>query len=193
MGDLGASMWAVVGVLAALHHREKTGEGQLVDTSLLDCLVSFITYPTLYYSYGGEVAEPLGSGHQAIVPFQAFKTKDYYIAVTCPNEKFWQLLCEALQMPQLASNPKFIKLGDRLKNKDELNAILNEIFSQKTSAEWEEILSKVGVPCAPVNTLDKVFVDPAIQHRKMVISVNHFGEDLRFFGNPLKFSATPII
>lgn len=192
MGDLAASMWAVVGILTALHHREKTGEGQFVDTSLLDCLVSFITYPALYYSYGGEVAEPLGSGHQAIVPFQAFKTKDYYIAVTCANEKFWYLLCEALQAPQLASDPRFSKLGDRLKNKQELNTILNDIFSQKTSAEWEEILTKVGVPCSLVNTIDKAFVDPAIQHRKMVISVNHSGKELRFFGNPLKMSATPI-
>jgi crotonobetainyl-CoA:carnitine CoA-transferase CaiB-like acyl-CoA transferase len=77
MGDLAGSMWAVVGILSALYHRQKTGDGQLVDIALLDSLVSFITYPALYYSHGGEVAKPLGSGHQAIVPFQVFKTRDY--------------------------------------------------------------------------------------------------------------------
>jgi CoA:oxalate CoA-transferase len=192
MGDLGGSMWALVGILAALRHREKTGEGQLVDVSLLDSLASFITYPALYCSYGSEVAKPLGSGHQAIVPFQAFKTKDYYMAVTCPNEKFWNLLCEALEAPQLVSDPRFSKLGDRLKNKEELNAILDNLFSKKTNAEWEKILEKVGIPYAPINKIDKALEDPAIKHRNMVISVNHFGENLRFFGNPIKMSVTPI-
>ena len=82
-------MWALVGILAALHHREKTGEGQHVDVALLDSLTAVIIYPTLYYSYAGEVVKPLGSGRQAIVPFHAFKTRDYYLAVCCPTEKFW--------------------------------------------------------------------------------------------------------
>lgn len=192
MGDLAGSMWALVGILAAVQHREKTGEGQLVDISLLDSLTALITYPALYYSYGGEMAKPLGSGHQAIVPFQAFKTKDYYLAVTCANEKFWELLCQALERQDLVSNPRFAKMGDRLKNKDELNAILNDVFSSKTNAEWETILSKGGVPFAPVNTIDRVFDDPALQHRGMIISVDHFGKELRFFGNPVKLSETPI-
>ncbi len=192
MGDLAGSMWALVGILAAVQHREKTGEGQFVDISLLDSLTALITYPALYFSYGGEMAKPLGSGHQAIVPFQAFKTKDYYLAVTCANEKFWELLCQALERPDLASDPRFAKMGDRLKNKDELNALLNEVFSRKTNAEWETILSKGGVPFAPVNTIDKVFDDPALRHREMIISVDHFGKELRFFGNPVKMSETPI-
>jgi CoA:oxalate CoA-transferase len=192
MGDLASSMWALTGILAALHHREKTGEGQLVDIALLDSLAAFITYPALYYSYAGEVAKPLGSGHQAVVPFDAFKTKDYYVAVCCGNEKFWQLLCDALELKELKSDPKFSTLGDRLKNKKELNAILNDVFARKTNAEWLLILDKAGVPCGPVNTIDKVFEDPAIQHRDMVISVDHFGTELQFFGNPIKMSATPI-
>ena len=192
MGDLAGSMWAVVGILAALYHRKISGQGQLVDISLLDSLVSLITYPALYYSYGEEVAKPLGSGHQVIVPFQAFKTKDYYLAVACPREKFWVLLCEALKVPELISDPRFLTIGDRLKNKDELYGILNPLFSRKTNAEWEEILVKAGVPCAPVNTIDKVFLDPAIQHRGMVISIDHLGEKLQSFGNPIGMSETPI-
>jgi CoA:oxalate CoA-transferase len=192
MGDLAGSMWAVIGILAALYHRKITGQGQLVDVTLLDSLISFVTYPALYYSYGGEIAKPLGSGHQAIVPFQVFKTKDYYLAVACPREKFWVLLCEALKVPELISDPRFLTMGDRLKNKDELYGILNPLFSRKSNAEWEEILVKAGVPCAPVNTIDKVFVDPAIQHRGMVISIDHLGEEMRFFGNPIKMSETPI-
>jgi CoA:oxalate CoA-transferase len=192
MGDLAGSMWAVIGILAALYHRKITGQGQLVDVTLLDSLISFVTYPALYYSYGGEIAKPLGSGHQAIVPFQVFKTKDYYLAVACPREKFWVLLCEALKVPELISDPRFLTMGDRLKNKDELYGILNPLFSRKSNAEWEEILVKAGVPCAPVNTIDKVFVDPAIQHRGMVISIDHLGKEMRFFGNPIKMSETPI-
>lgn len=192
MGDLASSMWALTGILAALHHREKTGQGQLVDVALLDSLAAFITYPALYYSYAGEVAKPLGSGHQATVPFDAYKTKDYYLSVCCGNEKFWQLLCDALELEELKADPRFSKLGDRLKHKQELNAILNETFASKTNAEWQGILDKAGVPCGPVNTIDKVFEDPAILHRGMVIAVDHFGAQLRFFGNPIKMSATPI-
>jgi len=192
MGDLASSMWALTGILAALHHREKTGEGQQVDLALLDSLAAFITYPALYYSYSGEVAKPLGSGHQAVVPFDAYKTKDYYVAISCGNEKFWQLLCDALELKELKTDPRFTKLNDRLKYKEELNAILNEVFAGKTNAEWLEILDKAGVPCGPVNTIDKVLGDPALLHRDMVIDVDHSGSKLRFFGNPIKMSATPI-
>ena len=192
MGDLASSMWALTGILAALHHREKTGQGQLVDVALLDSLAAFITYPALYYSYAGEVAKPLGSGHQATVPFDAYKTKDYYLSVCCGNEKFWQLLCDALELEELKADPRFSKLGDRLKHKQELNAILNEAFARKTNAEWQVILDKAGVPFGPVNTIDKVFEDPAILHRGMIIAVDHFGDQLRFFGNPIKMSETPI-
>ncbi len=192
MGDLAGSMWAIIGILSALQHREKTGEGQLVDISLLDSLTSLITYPALYFSYGGEIAQPLGSGHQAIVPFQAFQTRDYYLAVTCANEKFWGLLCQALGMPELAADPRFAKMGDRLQHKKELNGILGKVFSQKTNAEWEKILNQAGVPCAPVQTMDRVFADPALQYRGMIIAMDHFGEKLRSFGNPLKMSATSI-
>ncbi|MEW6262560.1 MAG: CoA transferase [Thermodesulfobacteriota bacterium] len=192
MGDLASSLWALAGILSALLYREKTGEGQYVDLSLLDSLAALITYPALYYSYGGEVSGPLGSGHQAIVPFKAFKTKDYYLTVACANEKFWFLLCDAIGRPDLKDNPKFAKMGDRLKNRDELDAMLNEVFAQKTTAEWDEILTRAGAPCGPVNTIDKVFENPAIKERNMVISVDHFGEKLRFFGNPIQMSATPI-
>lgn len=146
MGDLAGSMWAIVGILSALQYREKTGEGQLVDISLLDSLTALVTYPALYFSHGGEMAKPLGSGHQAIVPFQAFQTKDYYLAVTCANEKFWGLLCQALGMPELATDPRFVKMGDRLRNKKELNAILNKVFSEKTNAEWKKSSAKRGSP-----------------------------------------------
>lgn len=192
MGDLAASMWSVVGILAALRHRDSEGEGQLVDVALLDSLAAFITYPALYCSSAGEVAGPVGSGHQSIVPFQAFKTKDHYITVSCANEKFWELLCDALGTPQLKSDPQFSRLGDRLKNKAQLNAILDRIFEEKTCQEWCEILTKGGVPFAPVNTIDKVFEDAAMVHRGAVISVEHSGERLRFFGNPIKMSETPV-
>ncbi len=192
MGDLAGSMWALIGILSALQYREKTGEGQFVDISLLDSLTSLITYPALYFSHGGEIAQPLGSGHQAIVPFQAFQTKDYYLAVTCANEKFWGLLCQALGRPELAADPRFAKMKDRLQHKKELNGILSKAFSEKTNAEWEKILSQAGVPCAPVQTMDQVFADPALRYRGMIIAMDHLGEELSLFGNPLKMSATSI-
>ena len=192
MGDLAASMWSVVGILAALRHRDKEGEGQLVDVALLDSLAAFITYPALYCSYAGEVAGPVGSGHQAIVPFQAFKTKDHFITVSCANEKFWGLLCDALETPEFKSHPRFAKLADRLKNKDELNGILNHIFETRTCQQWSDILGKAGVPFAPVNDISMALEDPAMLHRGAVISVEHSGENLRFFGNPIKMSRTPI-
>ncbi|MBN9459924.1 MAG: CoA transferase [Burkholderiales bacterium] len=192
MGDLAASMWSTVGILAALRHRDKEGEGQLVDIALLDSLAAFITYPALYFSQANEVAGPVGSGHQSIVPFQAFKTKDQFITVSCANEKFWGVLCDALEAPELKHDPRFARLGDRLKNKGELNAILDRVFESRTCREWSEIFSSFGVPFAPVNAIDKVFDDPALLHRGMVVSVDHSGDDLRMFGNPIKLSRTPI-
>src|SRR5690606_18660449 len=107
-----------------------------------------------------EVAGPVGSGHQSIVPFQAFKTKDQFITVSCANEKFWGVLCDALEAPELKRDPRFARLGDRLKNKGELNAILDRVFESRTCREWSEIFSSFGVPFAPVNAIDKVFDDP---------------------------------
>ena len=159
----------------------------------MDSITAFITYPALYYSYGGEIAQPLGSGHQAVVPFGAFKAKDGYVTIVCPIPKFWNLLCQAIEKPELTTDPRFLEGGDRLKHKKELNALLSEAFSKRTVAEWVEILSKAGVPFGQVNTIDKVFEDPGLNHRQMIISVDHFGEPLRYFGNPVKMSETPIV
>lgn len=97
-----------------------------------------------------------------------------------------------MELKEPKSDPRFSQLGDRLKHKEELNAILDDAFACKTSIEWRVILDEAGVPCGPVNTIDKVFDDPAILHRRMVISMDHSGAKARFFGNPIKMSATPI-
>ncbi|MBW2146551.1 MAG: CoA transferase [Deltaproteobacteria bacterium] len=192
MGDLAASLYAVVGVVSALYARKaEGGGGQLIDLALLDALFSLITYPAVYYFIGGEIPQPLGSGHQSVVPFQAFPTKDRYITICAPTEKFWSALCGALGREDLANDPRFATAADRLRNKDELHAIMEGILRQKSCEEWYGRLVDAGVPCAPVNTVDHAIHDPAIRHRDMIVEVQHREKKFKMVGNPLKFSGHP--
>jgi len=189
IGDLAAGMFASHGVIAALYEREKTGEGQKVETSLLSGQVGLLTYIASYYFLSGMVPQPIGSSHQSNVPYQAFKAKDIYLVVAAAGEKFWRLLCEILEVPQLIEDPRFKTNLDRIKNKDELIPVLEERFLTKTAEEWLELLNKEGVPAGPVLTVDKVFSDPQVISQNMVIDLKHsLDGGIKVAGNPIKMS-----
>jgi len=188
MGDLTGGVYAAHGVMAALYQREKTGQGQRIDISLLDSQLSLQIYRGLYYLYGGEVAQPVGSGHVSANPIRAFKTKTFDIVIDANTDKFFQELVGAMDRSNLAADPRFVTRVDRLKNKEALYVILEEIFLQKTGEEWLELLEG-RLPAGPINTVDMALSDPQILARNMIVETTHrSGEKMKLLGTPIKMS-----
>lgn len=188
IADLAGGLFAANGILAALHQRERTGRGQNVDISLLDCQISLLTYRALFYFVGNEIAKPLGSGHGSVHPLRDYRTKTFDIVIDCNTQKIFNDLCDAIGAPELATNPKFNSRDNRFKNKDELNDILGKIFLSRTGEEWLELLDK-RIPIAPVNTIDKALSDPQVLSRNMVTEIDYGnGKCVKTIGNPIKMS-----
>lgn len=191
MGDLAGGMFAAYAVAAALYARGKTGLGQKIDVSLLDCQVSLLTYVAQYYLFSGEIPKPIGSGHQSVVPYGAFKTKDIYIVISIFVEKFWVKLCKVLGDEALASDPRFDTHLKRHQNRDQLIPILEELFQKKGGYEWLELLNEEGIPAGPINTVDRVLSDPQVLARHMVVDIDHPKcGPIKMVGNPIKMSGS---
>lgn len=190
-GDLAGGMYAAYAVVASLYSREKTGVGQKIDVSLLDSQVSLLTYVAQYYLLDGKIPGPIGSGHQTVVPYQAFKTKDVYLVIAIFVEKFWEKLCTVLDLESLIEDPGFCTNDLRRENKSELLPILEKKFLERTASEWLKVLADEGIPSAPVNTVDKVLSDPQLMARNMLVEVSHpnYGK-VKIMGNPVKTSGT---
>jgi len=188
MGDMAGGLFAAHGVMAALYQREKTGVGQRIDISLLDCQTSLLIYRGLYYLFAGEIAQPVGSGHVSAIPIRAFKTKTFDIVIDANTDKFFQALAEGVGHQELAADPRFRTRADRLKNKEALYAVLEQAFLEKSGEEWLKILEG-NVPVGPINTVDMALNDPQVLSRNMVVEVTHqSGEKMKLLGNPIKMS-----
>jgi CoA:oxalate CoA-transferase len=188
MGDLAGGLFAVQAVEAALYQREKTGLGQRIDLSLLDCQISLLIYRALYFFYGGEIAQPVGSGHVSAIPIRAFKTKSFDIVIDANTDKFFQELCDGMGLKELVSDPRFLTRAHRLKNKEALYKIMEDTFLKKTGEEWLKILEG-RVPVGPIHTVDRALSDPQILARNMVVETTHrTGERMKLLGNPIKMS-----
>lgn len=190
MGDVGGGMALALSIVSAIHFRERTGEGQKLDISLMDVQISLASYLTAYYLVGGILSGPQGSRHGTIVPYEAFKAKDIWMVVACVTEPMWEGLCIALELEELIIDERFDNALKRLENHDELIAILQERFLTKTAEEWIARLDESSVPCAPVNSIDRVLSHPQTLARDMVIEIDHprFGQ-FKLGGNPIKASA----
>jgi CoA:oxalate CoA-transferase len=191
MGDLAGGIFAAHGVLAALYQRERTGAGRRVDVALLDSQIALLIYRAVYYFLAGEVAVPAGSGHVSAVPIGAFKTRDIHIVIDANGDKFWRALCEAIERPQWADDPRFVDRAGRLTHVDELMTLLQEIFLTRPGDEWIERLEAAGVPCGPINTVDRALHDPQVLARNMVVDATSpaYGT-VRLTGSPIKFQGT---
>lgn len=188
MGDIGGGIFAAHGVLAALYEREKSGIGKKIDISMLDVQVSLLTYRALYYFINGDIPKPIGAGHVSAVPIGAFKTKTFDIVVDANTEEIWVRLCNGLNVPDLAEDPRFYNRSQRLENKQLLLSMLQKMFLQKSGEEWIDILNEAQVPAGPINTVDKILNDPHIKDRNMVLNISHpKAGDLKMAGNPIKF------
>ena len=192
MGDLAGSLFAALSISAALYAREATGEGRRIELSLMDTNVSLLTYVAQYYLTDGRIPGPIGSGHMSVVPYQAFATQDIYIVVAVFVEKFWQALCGVLGIEELVDDPRFCDNDQRRDNREELVPILEEIFRTRRGEEWLRLLSEARVPSGPINTMERLFADPQVAARDMLIEMEHptVGR-LRSIGNPIKTPPMP--
>ena len=188
--DISAGMFACYGILSAIIARSKTGKGQFIDTSMLDCQVSWQTYFATGYLVAGKIPSRMGSAHSLICPYQSFKTKDIFINIAVGNEDMWKKFCDVLGL-DIAEHEKFSDNGKRLKNRDELVKIIEEILVKKSGDEWLVLLEKTGIPSGPIYTIDRLLNDPQVIHRKMIEEVhNPLYGTIKIPGLPVKLSET---
>jgi crotonobetainyl-CoA:carnitine CoA-transferase CaiB-like acyl-CoA transferase len=187
MGDLAGALMAAFSISSALFKREKTGEGCMLDISLLDSIVSLHTYVAQYLVAGSPTPQPIGSGHISVVPYGAFRTADGWITIAIFTERFWKNFCDILGMPELAADPRFVTNNDRSENRNILIPMIEEKLKEKTTEEWVRTLDKERIPCGALNTLDKVLEDEQIRHQEMVVRVEiPEGGKTVMLGNPVK-------
>ena len=191
VGDLSAAMWALVGILIAVRHRDKTGEGQWVDVSLVDSLISFQTFQAQNYFATGQNPQPCGSAHPNLVPYQAFRCRDGFINIAVGNDNLWRSFCLALDLP-LADDPKFRTNPDRVDNKNELLALITARLAVETVNKALDIFNQFGVPAGPIYRLSEVFQDEQVMARNMVFSFpSDTREIIQQISTPIKLSETP--
>ena len=187
--DITAGLLASSGILAALVHREKTGEGQKVDTSLFEAGIVHTYWQSAIAGATGQSPGPLGSAHPLTAPYQAFKTKDKWITVGASNQNTWLMLLKAINRQDLQENEMFSSNLSRKKNTTQLVEILNTELLKKTSDEWLKIFDDNGLPCGPINSITEMFEDPQTIYREMIIEVeNKKAGKSKAIGMPIKFS-----
>ena len=192
IGDLTAALFTTIGILSALRHRDRTGEGQLIDVGMLDCQVAILENAIVRYFSTGEVPKPMGGRHPTFTPFEVFESADGYVVIAIGNDGLWAKFCEYIDRPQLISDERFRTNALRTDHHDELFPILAEIMRQRTTEQWMEGLERIGVPCGPVNTIDKVANHPQILAREMIVQVEHeVTGPVEIPGIPIKLSETP--
>ena len=188
IADLGAGLYAVIGILSAIQSREKNDFGEHVDISMLDTQVSLLTYMATMHFLSGENPEPIGNQHMNHVPFNSYRTSDGFIQIGVVAEDFWPSLIEALDLKQLDTEENKFRSG-RLKNRDNIDQVVQEVFITNTTEHWLKTLQKHRVPCGPINTLSETFQDADLLKRNMIVEVlQDSGASVKMPGNPVKIS-----
>jgi crotonobetainyl-CoA:carnitine CoA-transferase CaiB-like acyl-CoA transferase len=190
--DLGAGLFALAGILAALEHRHRTGAGQHIDTSLVEAGVALSVWEATEYFAGLGIPEPKGSAHRMFAPYQAIRCADGYITLGTANDRLFHRLCDLLGHPEWTTEPHFAENSARLRHHEALAAQIEAITGDRPRRHWLELFEANDIPCGPINDYAQVFADPHIKAREMVVDVEHpvFGA-MRALGSPLKLSATP--
>lgn len=190
--DIVAGLMLGNAIVAALFAREKTGAGQKIETSLLEACVASLVNAGSNYLIGGKVSGRWGNAHPNIVPYQSFRTADGYLVVGVASEPIWCRFCRAIGKSDLIEDPRFRRNADRVEHRTELVRILSATFSERDSETWMRVLNEAEVPCAPVQTIDRVFHDPQVIERQMVVEIDHpTAKTVRLAGIPIKMSTTP--
>jgi crotonobetainyl-CoA:carnitine CoA-transferase CaiB-like acyl-CoA transferase len=187
VGDLSAALYGVIAIIAALRIRDRDGVGNHVDIAMLDCQVAMLEDALARYSVSGKIPGRLGTRHPSITPFQQFRAADDYFVMGAGNESIWTRFCDAIAMPELKSDPRFLTNADRTANHYELEKILAGHFATKPRAHWLGLLTEASVPCAPIANVEEVTHDPHLAARNMILHAEHPEFDgLIVPGSPLK-------
>ena len=191
--DLGAGLFALVGILAALHHRSTSGEGQHVDTSLVDAGLALSVWEVTEYFASGQVPRPLGSAHRMTAPYQAFKCADGHITIGAANDRNFAKLARVLGHHEWIADPRFVADHQRVAHRDELARLIEAETSKESRDFWIAELEKAGIPCGPILDYEDALTTPQAIAREMTIDVDHptLGA-MRTLGTPIKMSATPL-
>ncbi|HWU40446.1 MAG TPA: CaiB/BaiF CoA-transferase family protein [Candidatus Acidoferrum sp.] len=193
MTDICTALYAHGAILAALYARDRTGEGQRIDLSLLETQIAALINIASSYLNAGEIPGKWGTAHVNIVPYQAFKMQDGYMVIGAANDRLWVKLCEAIGLPEVGRNPKYAANAQRVEHREEIIHLLENRLITKTRREWEAILAPLGIPCGPINRMDEVFSDEHVRHLQMVLESTHPQVGMiRMVRNPVTFSRTPL-
>jgi crotonobetainyl-CoA:carnitine CoA-transferase CaiB-like acyl-CoA transferase len=192
LADVGAGMWALIGILAALHARTATGRGQLIDISLLDGQVAWLTYVAGKYFATGVTPGRYGSAHESLAPYQVFPTADDPLMVAVGSDGLWRRFTAATGLDDLTEDPRYATNPDRVRHRDTLIPRITQALAARGCAEWTDLLNAAGVPAGPVNTVPAALGQPQVAAREMVVELEHpVAGMLSMLGTPLKLSAQP--
>ncbi len=193
VADITTGLYGVIAILAALRHRDATGQGQRIDLALLDTQISWLANEGSNYLVTGKAPRHLGNAHPNIVPYQVFSAADHYLILAVANDSQFRKFCDVAGCPQLYADERFSTNPGRVRNRESLIPVLRDIIAAKPRDYWLAELEKVGVPSGPVNTLDQVFADPQVVARQMRLDLPHgrLGVRVPSVASPLKMSETP--
>ncbi len=192
VADLFAGLYGCIGILAALRHRERTGQGQQIDIGMLDTHVAWLANQGMNYLATGENPERLGNQHPNIVPYQVFPTADGYIVLSVGNDATFKRFCDAVGMSQLLDDPRFATNAARVENRALVTETLTPVMKTQGTTAWVDQLETLKIGCGPINTLKQVFADPHVQARGVVVEMPHAsGARVNVIANPVRMSETP--
>jgi CoA:oxalate CoA-transferase len=187
VGDMVAGLYLTIGINAALYRRSITGRGEKLDVAMLDCQVQLLEDAMTVQQASGENPRPLGTRHPSIAPFQAFKAKNGFVIIAAGNDHLFKLLCDAIKMPALANDPRFLTNELRHEHVDALEQELETVLLTSSVEDWLDLLNEAGVPGAPINDIAHVIADPQVQARNMIVSVvDPIAGPIKVSGNPVK-------
>ncbi|WAC74543.1 CaiB/BaiF CoA-transferase family protein [Roseateles sp. SL47] len=193
VADLFTGMYATVAILAALRHRDATGQGQEIDMALLDTQVAMLANLGANYLCTGQAPRRMGNAHQNIVPYQTFQAADGHLIVAVGNDRQFAKFCEILGQPAWAEDPRFATNAQRVRHRDTLVPLLAECMARQPRQHWLSAMEAAKVPGGAINDLAEVFEDPQVQYREMVVPMTHpLTDRLRLVASPMKLSATPV-
>ena len=191
--DILTGLYATIGIQAALLERTTSGKGQKIDVSLYDSAVSALINIGSNYLMSGEIPTRLGNNHANIVPYQTFDTADGQMVIAIGNDRQYATFCNILEKPELATDERFITNADRVKHRDIITPLIQEVMLTKRTAYWQEQCNKYGIPCGPIQNIEEVVNDPQLQARGMFVEQEHpVAGNIKLIGSPLKLSRTPV-
>jgi CoA:oxalate CoA-transferase len=192
IGDLGAGLFTALGILSAVHHRERTGAGMMIDVAMLDSQVAMLENSIARYFASGKAPKPLGARHPSIAPFEPYQTQDGWVVIACGNDELFRKFARTMGRPELAEDPRFSSNTQRNEHVLLLKATLEDMLRDHPTQHWLDLLLAAGIPCAPINDVGQAVHDPHVQARNMVLPVDDpTVAPLMVAGMPIKMSAYP--